>query len=138
MDLDVGERLAQRTARLVLLFDIYIGAAWLTGSPNRTDTPTLKPARQVFDFLPGAPARSWGLILLVIALTAAVLIVRGNDRGAKYVFAVLSGYWCFWLLTYVYAAFQKDASLTAPGIVGIVLIGHIRQSLSVIPLVRRR
>lgn len=121
-----------------MLFDIYIGLAWLLGAPRRTATPTLRPARQVFDSFPGDPARSWGALLLLGAIFTALCLTRCDGRGIKGAFALLSGYWCFWFLVDIYASFHKDASLTAPGVIAIVVIGHVRQSLSVMPLARRR
>lgn len=140
MDLprDPAARLAQRTARLILLCDLYIALAWLLGSPRRTETATFKPARQAFQALPGDPAQAWGMALLVFTLIAALALVSRHECAVHAAFAVLTGYWCFWVFNDVYAAFQPYASLTAPGSVAIILLGHIRQSLTTLPLVHGR
>jgi hypothetical protein len=130
--------LATLVTELVLLCDIGIGLSWVMSAPSRSDVPALHTARLILGFLPGESMRWYGGLLAVLASAALFAMTRLNDAAARRYFAVLVPFWTFFVLIYVTAALSvPNASLTAPWVTAIVLIGHVRPLLTV-DLTRRK
>lgn len=134
-----GDRIARGTIRIILILDVYQGACWTFGDPNRTLVPVFRPARQFIDHHVGGidPARVWGSVLLLVGLLALAALEWRHELVTRMLIVSVCFFWTFWLVLNLYSAFQPRASLTAWASTGIVLVGHARAVIGSQLLTRR-
>lgn len=90
-----------------------IGVAWLWGDPTRTATPAYQPAIQLGRILHFGiyPVRSYGLVLIMLAVGTVISESRGHPGGWRIALAL---WWVWWSLMFVVAAIWHNGGISAP------------------------
>lgn len=115
-----------RVRHLVIAFDVYAAAMWITLPSSHWTSKTYEPARALLGWLPTGWQFPWcGLTL--IALT--VFIVAASHTGRRHLYYTASGlivsWWWFWAVIYGWAAITDSrAGALAPGFAALVACLH--------------
>lgn len=141
---DRTNKIGRAIAVLVLASDLFIGLAWTLSDLSRTNSTANKSIRDALSFLPGAPVRWWGGLLILLSVVALCAICYNGWRNrreteliARYALSFLFAYWAMWTFAYGWnAAVTPTAAITPVGLAFTQAIGHLRPILAPQKLVR--
>lgn len=118
------QTLTRRFAQILAC--VQLGAG-LTGIilASRFGGVSYRPARDLLDFLPDNPGTWWSALLAVLALGALVAL-HFRSRAARTMFALLCGYWTFWIVIWAYAWSSPGSGPWAPWLALMCVVGNAR------------